>query len=140
MKHRTIFDGFIGVCAFICFFGTQTWPQQPTSFTSFTPGGVWLADDGMAIDCHAGNIIYSAQSKRYYWFGEHRGNPGGVACYSSGDLYNWKNEGLAMQKGSIEVLERPKVVFNTTTKKYVLWFHYDNSSYGLAHLGVATTA
>jgi beta-galactosidase len=62
-----------------------------------------------------------------------------VACYSSDDLYNWKNEGLAMQKGAIAVLERPKVAYNATTKKYVLWFHYDNGGYGLAHLGVASS-
>jgi beta-galactosidase len=126
-------------CAFLFLWTMQAWPQQPTSFTSITPGGVWLADDGKPIDCHAGNIIYSSASKRYYWFGEHRGSPGGVACYSSTDLYNWKNEGLAMPKGTIAVLERPKVAYNATTRKYVLWFHYDNSGYGLAHLGVATS-
>ena len=127
------------VLALVCFFWIPSLSQQPTTFTSITPGGVWPADDGKHIDCHAGNIIYSAQSKRYYWFGEHRGSPGGVACYSSADLYNWKNEGLAMQKGAIAVLERPKVAYNTTTKKYVLWFHYDNGGYGLAHLGVASS-
>jgi beta-galactosidase len=139
MKHCTIFKHVVRAFTLICFFALPALPQQPTTFTSFTPGGVWLADDGKHIDCHAGNILYSTQTKRYYWFGEHRGSPGGVACYSSGDLYNWKNEGLAMPKGTIAVLERPKVAYNATTKKYVLWFHYDNSGYGLAHLGVASS-
>jgi beta-galactosidase len=112
---------------------------QPTNFTSIKPGTVWLADDSVHIDCHGGNMIYSPAIQTYFWYGEHRGTPAGIACYSSRDLYNWKNEGIAMAKGSIAVLERPKVVYNSTTKKYVMWFHYDNSSYTLAHLGVATS-
>jgi len=110
---------------------------QTTAFASFTPGGSWLADDGKHIDCHGGSILYRHSLNKYYWYGERRGTPAGVACYSSVDLYNWKNEGVAMQKGTIAVLERPKVVFNATTKKYVMWFHYDNSGYSLAHMGVA---
>ena len=64
----------------------------------------------------------------YYWFGEHKteGTAGnnalvGVHCYSSKDLYNWKDEGVALSvvtddsihsiaKGCI--LERPKVIYN----------------------------
>jgi beta-xylosidase len=113
--------------------------QQPTAFTSFKPGTVWLADNGIHIDCHGGNILYHSQSKTFYWYGEHRGSPAGVACYASVDLYNWKYLGLAMPKGTIAVLERPKVAFNATTGKYVMWFHYDNSGYALAHLGVAVS-
>ena len=139
MKRLNGFLSLVAGCACISFFWTQARAQQPTMFTSFTPGGVWPADDGKHIDCHAGAIIYSARLKKYYWFGEHRGSPGGVACYSSLDLYNWKNEGFAMQKGAIAVLERPKVAFNATTNKYIMWFHYDNSGYSLAHLGVAVS-
>ena len=138
MKYSNIFFSNAIVLVIVFFFWSPSWSQS-TAFTSITPGGVWPADDGKHIDCHAGNILYSAQAKKYFWFGERRGSPGGVACYSSGDLYNWKNEGLAMQKGTIAVLERPKVAYNATTKKYVLWFHYDNGGYGLAHLGVASS-
>lgn len=43
-----------------------------------------------------------------------------------------------MQKGSIAVLKRPKSPV-TLQRQIVMWFHYDNSSYGLAHLGVAVS-
>src|ERR1700743_3340924 len=79
--------------------------QTPTSLTSFKTGQDWLADDGLPIDCHGGNIIYVDSLKTYYWYGEHYGKPRGAACYSSKDLYNWKNEGVVMEKGNIEVFE-----------------------------------
>ncbi|MBS6781743.1 glycoside hydrolase family 43 protein, partial [Akkermansia sp.] len=67
----------------------------------------------------------------------------------SKDLYNWKDEGIALKvvegdnshpiaKGCI--LERPKVVYNKKTKKYVMWFHLElkGKGYGSAYAGVAT--
>ena len=77
---------------------------------------------------------------RYYIFGEHKlggtlGNKSvvGVHCYSSDDLYNWKDEGIALEmsgdpdseivRGTI--LERPKVIYNPRTKKYVMWMHLE---------------
>jgi hypothetical protein len=111
------------------------------TLTSFKPGKDWYDISGKIIDCHAGNIVYVAERKMYYWFGEHRGSPSGVACYSSQDLYNWKNEGVALDKAKAGlgsgIIERPKVAYNAKTGKYVMWFHYDNSNYGLAHQGVA---
>ena len=65
------------------------------------------------------------------------------------DLYNWKDEGIALKvvegdnshpiaKGCI--LERPKVVYNKKTGKYVMWFHLElkGKGYGSAYAGVAT--
>jgi hypothetical protein len=111
------------------------------SLTSFKPGKDWYDMDGKLIDCHAGNIIYQADKKTYYWFGEHRNGLSGVSCYSSKDIYNWKYVGLALDKAKeglgSGIIERPKVAFNAKTNKYVMWFHYDNGSYGLAEQGVA---
>ena len=59
--------------------------------------------------------------------------------YTSQDLYNWKNEGLVIEKGSIAVFERPKVLYSEIAEQYVMWFHYDNSSYTTAELGVAAS-
>ncbi|MCH5186887.1 MAG: family 43 glycosylhydrolase [Oscillospiraceae bacterium] len=77
----------------------------------------------------------------------------GVACYSSSDLYNWTYEGLALEmlestdeaplkypESDIrvgEVLERPKVLYNEATGKYVMWMHIDNGWYGYSRAGVA---
>lgn len=113
-------------------------------------GGEWFDTDGNRINCHGGNIIKT--DSLYYWYGEHR--PGfdadyqkGVACYSSPDLVNWKNEGIVLetvsdptstlQRGCI--IERPKVVYCEKTKKYMLWFHHElkGQGYGAAHVAVA---
>ncbi|MDE6587149.1 MAG: family 43 glycosylhydrolase [Paramuribaculum sp.] len=115
-------------------------------------GGEWYDIDGNRINCHGGSIIKA--DSLYYWYGEHR--PGfdaayqkGVACYSSPDLVNWKNEGIAlavvddtasvMQRGC--TIERPKVVFNPKTGKYVMWFHHElkGRGYDAAHYGVAVS-
>jgi len=113
--------------------------QSHTRAVSFKTGQDWLADDGLPIDCHGGNIIYVDSLKTYFWYGEHYGQPRGAACYSSTDLYNWKNEGVVIQKGNIEVFERPKVIYDKINKKYVMWFHYDGKSYSIAELGVAVS-
>ena len=35
------------------------------------------------------------------------------------------------------MVERPKVIYNKATKKYVLWMHIDDSGYAEAKAGVA---
>jgi len=118
--------------------------QEPVKFTSFTPGGEWPDEDGVHIDCHGGNIIYVDSLETFFWYGEHRGTPRGVSCYSSTDLYNWKKEGVVLEKGDIQIMERPKVVHNDSAGEYVMWFHLDGTldgvSYGLAEQGVAVSA
>lgn len=120
--------------------------------TAFHPGQLWPDDKGVHINAHGGGMLY--QKAKYYWFGEHKiaGGAGnramvGVHCYSSKDLYNWKDEGIVLPvspdstndivKGCI--LERPKVVYNKKTKKYVMWFHLElrGQGYKAARAGVA---
>lgn len=122
---------------------------------SFTPGELWLDNNGVHINAHGGGILFD--SGKYYWFGEHKteGENGNVAnvgvhCYSSTDLYNWKDEGIALhvdkensgshiEKGCI--LERPKVIKNEKTGKYVMWFHLEpkGNGYKGALSGVAVS-
>ena len=118
---------------------SSAFAQHPTYFTSFKTGAEWVADDGLPIDCHGGNIVYVDSLKTFFWYGEHYGNPRGAACYSSKDLYNWKNEGVVMTKGDIEIFERPKVIYDEINKRYVMWFHYDGNRYSIAELGVAVS-
>lgn len=118
--------------------------------TSFYPGKLWLDNNQHLINAHGGGILF--HQGKYYWFGEHKGERSnaawkGVTCYSSSDLYNWKNEGIALSvsespdspitKGSI--IERPKVIYNENTKKFIMYFHRElgESNYGMAHVGVA---
>jgi hypothetical protein len=109
----------------------------------FKPAQVWLDSKHVPINAHGGGIIYF--NKKYYWFGEHKtagplGNTAqvGVHCYSSKDLYNWNDEGIALAvtddtqseitRGCI--LERPKVIYNKKTKKFVMWFHLEPKGKG----------
>ncbi|NCI46517.1 glycoside hydrolase family 43 protein [Sediminibacterium soli] len=112
--------------------------SQPR-YSSFKPGGQWLDENGVHIDAHGGNLLYVDSTHTFYWYGEHRGTPQGVSCYSSKDLYNWKKEGVVLTKGEIPVLERPKVIYDPKNNRYVMWFHYDSRNYDVAELGVATS-
>jgi len=127
----------IGLWLFVLYI--PAFSQQPTQNTSFKPGGEWLADDGVHIDCHGGNIIFVESLKTFFWYGEHRGRPQGASCYSSTDLYNWKNEGVVIEKGDIQTFERPKVIYDENNDRYVMWFHYDGNGYTIAELGVAVS-
>lgn len=122
---------------------------------AFTPGKLWADNKGVHINAHGGGFIF--KDGRYWWFGEHKveGDAGnraqvGVHCYSSKDLYNWRDEGIALSivendtlspisKGSI--IERPKVIYNKKTKKYVMWFHLElrGQGYHAAQCGVAVS-
>jgi Glycosyl hydrolases family 43 len=137
----------------LLFFATNTIVAQKT-YKEFKPGEVWLDNNGNAINAHGGGFL--VYNETYYWFGEHKelGKNGakaiaGVHGYSSKDLYNWKDEGIALsmsndttsmlQKGCI--LERPKVIYNKKTKKFVMWFHHElkDQGYKAALTGVAVS-
>ena len=127
--------------------------EQPAARDeAFHPGQLWLDDRGMPINAHGGGILYHEGT--YYWFGEHKieGEAGnvahvGVRGYSSQDLYHWTGEGVALwvsddpdsdiAKGCI--LERPKVIRNPKTGKFVMYFHLElkGQGYGAARTGIA---
>ena len=122
--------------------------------STFVPVEIWPDDRGFHINAHGGGVLY--HEGVYYWFGEHKieGRAGNVAqvgvhAYSSRDLYNWKDEGIALpvsskpgsdiEKGAI--IERPKVVYNRSTGKFVMWFHLElkGQGYRSARSGVAVS-
>jgi beta-xylosidase len=125
---------------------TLTSNARAQTRTAFEPGKVWPDNKGVHLNAHGGGVLYD--QGRYYLYGEHKvagpkGNSAqvGVHCYSSKDLYNWQDEGIALgvapdgsgseiEKGCI--LERPKVVFNKKTGKYVMWFHLELKGKGYA--------
>ena len=134
----------ISFCAFNIAFGQR--------YHAFHPGKKWLDTSGVPINAHGGGILYYKGT--YYWFGEYKtagpkGNKAqvGFSVYSSKDLYNWKNRGIALSvshnpksdidKGSI--MERPKVIYNKKTKTFVMWFHLElkGQGYSSARTGVA---
>lgn len=144
---------------------------------SFKPGSTWRDTNGAVIQAHGGGIMYDEATAKYYWYGEDKTHgylpTRGVRVYSSTDLYNWKDEGLALtaiasmdlfdtdplisqlyagrgDKADIfndistqRIIERPKVIYNESTGKYVMWMHTDgpsttsNANYAKAEAGYA---
>jgi hypothetical protein len=125
----------------ICIVTGLTACRQPRIFT---PGELWLDNNGTHINAHGGGMLYC--NGKYYWYGEHKieGSAGNVAnvgfhCYSSKDLCRWTDEGIVLkvepegshsdiEKGAI--MERPKVIYNKKTNKYVMWFHLEPKGIG----------
>ncbi len=121
-------------------------------YDAFYPGEIWEDNNGVHINAHGGGMLF--HDGRYWWFGEHKtegteGNTAqvGVHCYSSTDLYNWTDEGIALHVSDDPeslivrgcILERPKVIHNERTGKFVMWFHLEpkGMGYGGAMSGVA---
>lgn len=121
---------------------------------------IWKDTKGNPINAHGGGLLLHKGT--YYWFGEikqgntwlvpgqqwedYRVPAGGISCYSSKNLIKWKFEGkaLATLKGqpnhdldTSKVVERPKVIYNQKTKKFVMWMHVDANDYSYAQTGVA---
>lgn len=129
----------------------------------FYPGRVWLDTDGNTIQAHGGGIMYDHKTARFYWYGENKDGPTyqarpkgtqrvdiiGVSCYSSKDLWSWTHEGIVLRGEpsnvihdlyKSKVLERPKVIYNDRTEKYIMWMHIDDANYTKASVGVAVSS
>jgi hypothetical protein len=130
---------------------------------AFQPGAVWRDTAGTPINAHGGGILF--HNGVFYWYGEFKAGQtylteankswggtrvlaAGVSCYSSTNLYDWKNEGLVLPAvpdqprhdlHSEQVIERPKVIYNARTKKFVMWLHQDSADYAAARAGVAVS-
>jgi hypothetical protein len=120
---------------------------SPSSATTIKPGETWPDDRGQHVQAHGGGII--RLDGTYYWFGEYRGadldrSKRYVGCYSSKDLVHWTFRKTIEYSdpenlGRGWVLERPKVFFSATTKKFVMYMHLDDRQYKLARVAVATS-
>jgi hypothetical protein len=83
---------------------------------------------------------------RYYMIGEDKASGASfqhVNCYSSTNLAEWVYEGALLSRGSSgdlgpgRVVERPKVLYNARTRRFVLYMHVDSGNYKEAKVGVA---
>ncbi|MET7280601.1 glycoside hydrolase family 43 protein [Kribbella sp. NPDC005582] len=163
------------------------------AYDSFRPGAEWRDTNGQVIQAHGGQVVPATDHRGrriWYWYGEDRSkgyyDSPGVHVYSSYDLYNWTDQGLALramsspdqfendkyfsklykkyspaQKDVVwrdlstnsvrtdgwakpSILERPKVIYNKATRKWIMWVHSDGpssptstSTYARAEAGVA---
>lgn len=110
-------------------------------YSVFRPGRIWLDTAGNHIQAHGGSVRY--ENGVYYWYGENKektdGKNGiwhwGVRCYRSTDLYNWEDCGLIIppepenEESSLHpasCMDRPHILYNAPTKKYVCWLKIMN--------------
>ncbi|KAH7014383.1 galactan 1,3-beta-galactosidase [Microdochium trichocladiopsis] len=110
------------------------------------PGATWTATNtGKHVQAHGAGIIKVGST--FYMIGEDKTDGSAfqnINCYSSTNLVEWTYVGALLSRtasgdlGPNRVVERPKVIFNQSTGKYVLYLHIDSSDYGEAKVGVAT--
>lgn len=128
------------------------WNNQQKKAKMIRSGEIWPDASGRHINAHGGGVMKYGDT--YYWFGENKCDTTssamiGVQCYSSKDLMNWQNRGVALyvsddRRSDITrgcVLERPKVIYNKVTKKFCMWFHLElkGKGYSAARYGVAVS-
>ncbi|WP_128380608.1 RICIN domain-containing protein [Streptomyces cavernae] len=111
-----------------------------TNATQFTD------KSGDPLHAHGGGVI--KVGKYYYWFGENRNADNTfryVSAYRSTDLKNWKFRNHVLTQATDPELahaniERPKVMYNAATGKFVMWMHKENGTdYSEARAAVAVS-
>ena len=117
-------------------------------YQSIRPGQEWLDTNGKPIQAHGASVFY--EDGVYYWIGENKEHTTaknkiwtwGIRVYASRDLYNWEDRGLIIhpepdKKGSIfhpsRKMDRPHLIYNEKTKKYVLWIKYCDKNHFSIH-------
>ena len=161
MKYLALgiaFSFFFLICSNVC----MCQQKKENKKRPFLTGKTWKDTEGQPINAHGAGILY--HNGTYYMFGEikkgktwlvanqswedYRVPAGGVSCYSSKDLVQWKYEGVALSPvtgdkmndlDTSKVIERPKVIYNKRTKKFVMWMHVDANDYSYSQAGVAVS-
>lgn len=115
--------------------------NRPSEWITIQNGNLWMTDDGKggvtSVQAHApgfvrvGDVWYMCGEDRSGWW-----NPD-INLYSSVDLVHWKFEKKIVENGVTtpelghgRMIERPKLMYNAKTDKYVVWCHYESGNYG----------
>lgn len=106
-------------------------------YHSIRPGKIWLDTEGNPIHAHMPRLFF--EDGIYYWYGLDKSRTTanmefwhwGVRYYRSTDLYNWENLGSLIPPdlstpdavlSPKNMLDRPHILRNPATGKYVCWF------------------
>jgi len=138
-------------------FGSVVAQEESPAGGAIRSGEVWKDTAGVPIQAHGGGILF--HDGTYYWYGENKAGPTkpegacgarvdiiGMSAYRSKDLVNWENLGVVLPAvpedpehdlHPSKIAERPKVLFNPKTKKFVMWLHVDDKDYKVAKAAVA---
>jgi hypothetical protein len=114
---------------------------------TITNGTQFTDTTGAVVQAHGGGVV--KVGSYYYWFGENRNADNtfrSVSAYRSTDLKTWEFRNNVLTQSSASELnraniERPKVIYNSSTGQYVMWMHKENATdYGEARAAVATSS
>ncbi|WP_062648838.1 RICIN domain-containing protein [Streptomyces maremycinicus] len=120
-------------------------PAQAASVT-IVNGTRFDDSSGNPVHAHGGGVL--KVGSYYYWFGENRSADNTflyVDAYRSTDLKNWEFRNHVLTRSSASELaaaniERPKVMYNASTGKFVMWMHKENGTdYSEARAAVAVS-
>ena len=164
----TISKKIMGIFLILMLLCTGITKAQNTTFSG-TTGAVWNDTQNVKIQAHGGQVqkigdkwwwvgenrngnrnicIYSSDDL-YNWKNEGYAmrtvdtrsqldtDPYFTALY--GNLTSTQKDAVYNGIQSNKVIERPKIIYNKKTNKYILWFHADDSNYGAAAAGVAVS-
>lgn len=132
----------ISLLGVLCFLLLAACTAEPPK--EIRSGEIWPDNQGVHVNAHGGGILY--HDGTYYWYGENKSDSTssamvGIMCYSSKNLTDWNNEGavlpVVLNDSTSDivqgcVMERPKVIYNEKTKKFVMWFHLELKGKGYA--------
>ena len=126
---------------------------------AFQPGQPWPDSNGVHINAHGYCIL--RHDGVYHWYGSHKiagrteseKNEAGVRLYTSTNLYHWEDRGLVLSVyadgmhpdvADAGILDRPKVVYNEHTHRFLLYFKLyppkaTTSGKKVAYTGVASS-
>lgn len=117
--------------------------NRPSEWVRIKNGAMWKDSDGKDVQAHAAGFVQL--NDRYYMIGEDRTqqwNPD-VNMYSSKDLVNWRFERKIIENGvthpdlgTSRMIERPKILYNAKTGRFVVWCHWEAGNYGASEAGV----
>ena len=130
--------------------GKRQLAAQPTDkassegeWVTIRNGNLWKDTDGNSVQAHGAGFLLVGDT--WYMIGENRiasWNPD-VNMYSSKDLQTWKFERTIIKNGVTHpdlgkgrFIERPKLMYNARTGKYVVWCHWEQSNYGASEAAV----
>lgn len=139
------------VCDCVCSASCLPCPTPTPSCATFYPGIPLNDTDGNRI--FAGGAGFYVENGTYYWYGESQKDPTyalspGFNLYTSNDgLATWQNHGMVFEGTNVTDqsyappyrLERPKVIWNALTQKYVMIFHLDTYNFYIRAAAVATS-
>ena len=130
----------------------------PTPYSAtITSGTIFSAEDGSPVHAHGAGLVlpdaHPGDGRTYFLVGTTKKHPSawlstGVNLYSSTDLQHWAFVRQIFNASQITTrdakappyrLERPKILYNAATRRYVMWFHLDDAAFSMGNVGVAVS-